>query len=332
MNDSAVWAANGEFEMSAERARELAWIATGGQTGVIGPGSLQVRAQETPGDSVRIFPGGFSIQATPEGSIGYSSAPWQSYMRALCQTLTVPIRATGSSGGRIDVVGLVIDDPQYEGTSDSVDWDAHQFFRPHVVENVSVEDTLPHHFSSLRRPFLPLARVTIPASTATIADSMIRDLRYLAVRREWTVPPILTTLSSTWSHSDSNGVSQELDQMGRIDIPPWATNVKIDGEIVGAESRNGWSRGDARLRMWIAGEHILSYPIPWQSPDDPVRFTIPIADSIEIPEHLRGRYILARFVLRMHAGPGTLFLFKGGTFFRLRLTFEEAPTHDLLRR
>ena len=328
MNDTAVWAANGGFEMSAERARELAWIATGGQTGVIGPGSLRVRATATPGPNVRIFPGAFAAQATPGSGMGYTSAPWQSYMRAVYQTLTVPIRATNSSGARTDVIGIIIDDPQYEGTSGSVNWGTHKFFRPHVVENAP-NSTRPEHFANLGRPFVPLARIRIPSNTATITNSMIEDLRFLAVRREWAAPPLVTSVSTGLVRQNNETGWVDLDAIGEIDVPQWATSVKIDGEIVGAAHMSGWVRGEALLRFSAAAQTQSSPALPWRSPDDTSRFQIPIAGQMTLADVSRGAPAVMRFRVRVLGGTGRLQFNVGSTYYRLRLTFEEAPTIDL---
>lgn len=328
MNDSAVWAVDGSFGTSAERARELAWIATGGQTGVIGPGSLRVRAVSTPGSNVRIFPGGFAIQATPGGSIGYTSAPWQSYMRALYQTTNVPIRATGSSGGRTDVVGIVIDDPNFEGNADSVNWGTHQFFRPHVVENAPAGASRPEYFASLQRPFLPLARVNIPASTATITNSMITDLRFLAVSRESQVA-FVAAVGQTRNLQSGSGW-QDLEQFAVLQIPQWATHMKLDGEIIGVANAQGFVRGEAHVRFNAGGSNRLSSIVPWRSESNNWgRMELPIAGRIDLTETERGREGNFRFRVRVLDGDGMLRISEEIAHYRLRVTFEEAPTAEL---
>lgn len=252
-NPNAVWAANGEFSMSAERAREVSWGLGGGQTGIIGPESLQVRATPTPGGNVRVLPGMFTIAATPEHltmQTGYTSAPWQSYMRGVYQTQTVPISPTGSSGSRIDVVGIEINDPQYEG-NDSPDWENHQFWRVRVIEGASVGWNRPHHFGHLGRPFLPLARITIPANTGTITNAMITDLRFLAVRREDTVeflePANPGSGNLTIGPSQTDWVS--LPEVQNISVPQWATHVQLKATLTSARVTSGTLSGSMRIQF-----------------------------------------------------------------------------------
>lgn len=333
MNDSAVWASDGEHRMSSEQARVLSWIGSGGQTGVVGPGSLEVRPTPTPGGEVQILPGAFTIQATPGGSVGYTSAPWQSYVRGLAQTLTVPIRATGSSGGRTDVVGIVIDDPVYEGTAEGMsqdDWDSHQFFRPHVVENAPPGAARPESFANLQRPFLPLARITIPASTATITASMITDIRFIAWSRDWQHPPLLRSVQQGYRISSSETGWRELEQISGIRVPQWATRVKVSGEIIGAAVESGMLRGDVRVRFNAGGSSLVTSDIPWRSPDGgSSRLEIPVAGEIPLQEQHRGREAHMRFLVRANSGTGTLRLSIEEAFYRLNLTFEEAPTIGL---
>ena len=247
MPDNAVWAVTGP-EHDARMARELAWIATGGQTGIVGPESLEVRAQNTPNNTVRIMPGGFSIAATSQqANIGYTSAPWQSYMRAIYSPLTVEIDATGSSGGRTDVVGIVIDDPEFEGTSPDVD--AHQYWRPHVARNVGNNATRPEHFASLGRPFIPLAQVHVPANTATITDSMITDIRFMAVSRTHT-RELIQDVSDTEHFSIPASQTSWLTvaTFSGIQQPQWATTLRLAMQLGPVYALDDSVNGQFRVR------------------------------------------------------------------------------------
>lgn len=254
-NTNAVWAANGEFSMSAERAREVAWALSGGQTGIVGPESLQVRATPTPGGNVRVLRGMFTMAATPEHLMmqtGYTSAPWQSYMRGVYQTQEVEISSTGSSGGRIDVVGIEINDPQYEGTTDSVDWENHQFWRIRVIEGANQGWNRPHHFGHLGRPFLPLARINIPANTGTITNSMITDLRFLAVERERTREFLEAANPGTGNlvigPSQTDWVS--LPETTGLSVPQWATHVQLKASLTSARvTGSGTMSGFMRIQF-----------------------------------------------------------------------------------
>ena len=253
-NPNAVWAANGEFSMSAERAREVVWALGGGQTGIVGPESLAVRAADTPDGTVRVRPGVFTMAATPEHlfmQTGYTSAPWQSYMRGVYQTQEVEINPTGSSGGRIDVVGIEINDPQYEG-NESPDWENHQFWRIRVLEGANQGWNRPHHFGHLGRPFLPLARINIPANTGTITNSMITDLRFMAVRREDTQE--FLEPANPGSGNLVIGPDQtdwlSLPEVEDLPVPQWATHVQLKAALTSARvTGSGTMSGQVRLQF-----------------------------------------------------------------------------------
>lgn len=332
MPGNAIWAVTGP-EHDASMARELAWIATGGQTGVVGPWSCEVRAQPTPGNTVRIMPGGFAIAATSQSAaIGYTSAPWQSYMRSIREPVTVDIDATGSSGGRTDVVGFVVDDPEFEGTSP--DPDTHQYWRPHVVRNAGNGSTRPEHFASLSRPFIPLAQVRIPSSTATITSAMIYDLRQMAIRRTESRTFVLEPTSSSGRRIGPGQTTfTDLESITISDIPSWATRVVVDGELTSLIVRDGSGSGTSavgsgRLRgqLTVGGQsHQTPNTQVWQN-ENWERFNAPIAGNLDItPGQNSGTFT---FQMRYGAyGDGDIQIHEGtyfSCFYRLRLTFEEA--------
>lgn len=258
VNPNAVWAADGKFSMPTEIARLVPWLAAGGQTGIVGPESLRVTPAPTPGSSVRIRPGVFVIAATPEHQTiqtGYTSAPWQSYMRALFQTQTVTINSTGTSGPRIDVVGIEIVDPTIENTAEGMSdaaWLDHQFWRVRVIEGANQGQSRPHHFASLARPFLPLARINIPANTGTITQAMITDLRFMAVEREKTVE--FMEPANTGSSNLTLGQSQtdwySFPEILGITVPQWATHVTLKGTLTSFRvAGSGTASGAARLQF-----------------------------------------------------------------------------------
>lgn len=283
MPDNAIWAVTGP-EHDARMARELAWIATGGQTGIVGPDSLEVRAQSTPNNTVRIMPGGMSIAATSQfAAIGYTSAPWQSYMRAIYQSLTVEIDQTGSSGGRTDVVGIVVDDPEFEGTSP--DPDAHQYWRPHVVRNAGNNATRPEHFASLGRPFLPLAQVRIPSSTATITNSMIYDLRFLAVSRSHTQELIqqVSTGSNQLIGPDQTSWLTLVSFEG-LQVPQWATQAQIQFQLGPIHATSDAANGQFRVRTVGQNQSVTSETTLFAGPhtSPPTRFYLHTAGVLRV--------------------------------------------------
>lgn len=336
-NENAVWATNGPFKMSAERGREVAEVASGGQTGIVGPLALEVRSTSTPGPQVEVLPGMFSIQGTPTGLTGYTSAPWQSYIRASQQTMTVPIQGTDSSGGRTDIIGIEINDPQYEGTTDSVDWATHEFWRIRVLTSQPNGRTLPHHFD-LGRPFMPLARIRIPASTATITDDMIEDLRFMAVSRTHLQ---LLTYAVQSNRVLQPGLTHQVELARDVTIPQWATHMVIMGDLKGAsvsrvpgsQASGVGARGWARPRVMVGS--ITQNPendfrlerTRWGAWDVPhnTRIEIPMSGEWTIPEDRRGATFRINAQIDTDSGYDNVGLNAGATRFDLTLFFQETP-------
>lgn len=325
-NESVVWAVNGASH-DAQLAREQTWINTGGQTGIVGPASLEVRAQPTPGGSVRVMPGGFAIAATPGGSVGYTNAPWQSYGKAVYQTTTVAIAPTGSSGSRTDVVGIIINDPQYEGTSGSVDYETHQFWSFHVIQNANAFSNRAEQFG-LSRPFLPLAQVTIPANTATITNAMITDLRFLAVERSAQDSVVQRPSEDRTLNVFSTPQYVSLDQINSIVIPQWATHVKLDGEIVGAAATgSGDVNGITRFAFSPGSGNKYTGSVPFNESNSWSRFSLPAFGTIALDDNDRGRRAFIRFQVQRTSGAGGLSITSGLSAYRLRVSFVENPTN-----
>lgn len=218
-------------EHSAQQFRMMIKDLARDNQGVTTGSDLKVTALSTPGAGVQIGDG----SAVIAGKV----SPVQGYYTAYnIGTDTVPIAATGGVG-RSDMLILRVEDPEYEGTRDP-ETDPIVFFE--VISNVSPSaTTVPAGYSAI-----PLARIDIPASTATITNSMIKDLRQVAnPRRErilipYYFPGPLTEISgtsTTW-RTHPNLVIENLA------IPSWAASAKIvfsvtnlrlaDGNVFGA--------------------------------------------------------------------------------------------------
>ncbi|MCD1287348.1 MULTISPECIES: hypothetical protein [unclassified Brevibacterium] len=156
------WAIGNGAENSVELARAGITSATSGATGIAEPGDFIVKALPTPGAAVRVHKGGGVIKSTYPGVFGQSYAVQeQSYT-------DVPVAATGSSAGATKYVYVLIKDPQYGGQN------------PPSVENGPYNDYAVTTTLPVDQPYLLLAKINQPKSTATIAQAMIEDLRKVA--------------------------------------------------------------------------------------------------------------------------------------------------------
>jgi hypothetical protein len=203
---------------SAQTFRMMLRDLARGSEGVTEGNDLKVSQLGTPGASVQIGDG--------SGVIRGRASTWQGHYTAYnIGTDTKAISSTGSSG-RTDMLVLRVLDPSYEGGLNPAS-DQICFFD--IVSNVSSTATSPPAGMSA----IPLARITLPAFTSTITDSMITDLRKIANPRRETglyteSPASLSTgiggTSGTFSNfSTASGWS--------LSVPYWATAMKLNIQV-----------------------------------------------------------------------------------------------------
>jgi hypothetical protein len=237
-------------EHSAQQFRMMIKDLARDNQGVTTGSDLKVTALSTPGAGVQVGDG----SAVIAGKI----SPVQGYYNAYnIGSDTVDIAATGGTG-RSDMLVLRVEDPDYEGDRNpgGENPDPIVFFE--VIPNVSSSaTTVPAGYSAV-----PLARIDIPASTATITNAMIKDLRQVAnPRRERILTPYyafgslveISGTSSTWkTHPNLT--------LATLDIPSWAAVAKIvfsvtnlrlaDGAVFGA-FRFMLGTEEAGQEVWI---------------------------------------------------------------------------------
>ncbi len=229
----------GGFEHSAEVMRAALAAATSGAEGLVNAGDFKVTPTAVPGTNVSVAPGNALIRNS------YGGGGAQTYaVRAPSQT-QLPIQATGSAGGRSDLVVARIDDPTYAGGPfDAATFEAAKF---EVIRGVPA-DTKSVKGLRLTYPAIPLARITLPASTGTVTASMITDLRKLAQpkkERHLFVYPLTLADGNMPLQSASGQWWPKLDSW-RVDIPTWAQRARIIGQWAGvvlkAPTGNAWGR------------------------------------------------------------------------------------------
>lgn len=296
----------GGAENYGELARADAFIGSSGATGVIDPTDFAVSALPTPGAAVRITKGTGVIRSTYPGVVG------QSYVVQERDHTDVPVEATGSSGAVKKYVYLLIEDTQYTGQP------------PESVEDgpynsYHVTTTLPQF-----QPYLLLAEINQPKSTATIEDEHITDRRELAMpRREQLMfgrprlgsdDPSGTPSSGNLSWSVADGGEYFPGGSGSpntfdVFVPEWATRILIDASWMsvrygGNANPHGqyWVEyGDEyRSRTWpgkqqfeYATQHFM-FNSPGRS-NDSMRMDWRLMSSQHIAKKLRGKTITVAF-------------------------------------
>lgn len=284
---------------SAEVGRLLAYATSSGSEGVIEPADLRVTALPVPGGKVRVNPGPCIIINRAGG------ASRQSYVARNAIAHDVDIAATGSGGSRRDMVIARIEDPQYEG-QEPADYTTAQFVFTRVLQNVPASaiaspKAARDYLRTLNLTAIPLAAVTLPASTATVTGDMIKNLREVAMpRKERTV--------MTWNVT-ANGVQplkatatageewpKEADFL--VDVPEWASvaNIIITwGSIYQPNGANNYGNvwgyiGDPKASDYTP---IVVPEGRYDKPDNAgvTRGTYMVAHPRAVPANMRGKTV-----------------------------------------
>lgn len=301
--DKTPWAVGGGALHSVEVARLLAFATSGDREGIITPGDLKVTATAVPGENVQVASGAALILNRSAGGAQ------QTYIarRPSAEDL-VKITATGSSGGRTDLVIAKIEDPQYPPTQIPPDWTDAQFVFTRVIEGVPA-GTKSAKELNLGYPAIALARIALPANTATITNAMITDLRKVAIpkRQEemFSTPstggPLLTPINALTSD-----VYVDWPKAAKwdVEVPDWATHAFVRADVVQYVLKgNTQAVGRARVRFGSVYGATSSYDENYGGTAH--RNSIAMASKLAIPASMRGTVqTLSTQGLRSSTGAG----------------------------
>lgn len=333
--DPVPWFIGGAAEHSAEAARNIAWNATQGRTGVANPSSLKVSQLATAGGGVRVSPGGGAIEST------YAGASQQTYTvrNDASETVSVPANTGSSTITRYVVVR--VSDPQYAGSAPS-----NPVVGPYVSFQVASSQSSTH-------PQLVLARLRIPPNTSTITSSMITDMRELLSPRRTEVvfarPRVLGDSSAGVNLTVRHATGGEYFPGGngspntfRHEIPEWCTRVVIDANWMGVRYQasrsvygNYWIEfGDEyRERTWPNNQQweYATQIFAFNNADsgDASRDNWQLMDAVYMPPKLRGKEVTFAFKGSLSASSDTGVSMDHLGGLGLRLTFaEQAVDYD----
>lgn len=297
---------------SAEQFRAMVQDLARGAEGITQGTDLKVTQLGTPGGSVQVASGSGVVR-------GRVNAFQGSYAVRNQGTDTVNIASTGGSP-RSDMLILRVEDPQYEGTLNP-EVDNINYFQ--IISNVSSSaTTIPDG-----RTGIPLARIDIPASTSTITDAMIKDLRTIAnPRRDRQMYPHSPASASTEITGSASSWGYFTTEAGwNLAVPTWASKalIRIDMYSVRVSTANFY--GAVRA---VFGSSLLV--VQAVSVDDNQgtairRINVGIADTITIPDAYRGTTQLLRPQAAGYSGNTGRISVDGSSTFVYEVEFYEGP-------
>lgn len=313
MTLSPAWAVDGG-RVPASVARMLAWAATNGSNGVVQATDLAVTALPVPGGAVNVAPGG-ALMVNRFGG----RAQAQTYVTANDATIQVTIPAT-SSTARTDYLILRVDDWHFDSSQ--------QPDNPLDATYCSLQRVT--SLTGIAYPYVPLAKITIPASTGTITPAMITDLRQVANPRTkrvlrpnaliWSEKETLTVTTAQGEYWPNKGGGQD------VVIPEWATRVKIRADWLSVLV----PAGDVQGRVWVSfgdwdgkswGKASQDFAFDNVAGSSPNRQNFAVVDEMPIPANLRGRSVHFQAWAKKLGTTGPVI--DGLSGFILDLTFEE---------
>jgi hypothetical protein len=271
----------GGAQHSASLARKFAFAALGGQEGIIGSADLEVRALAVPGPQIRAYPG---LAGILNRAAGYKN---ELYLASLVTEDVVNIAATSAAGPRSDMIIARIENPYPTGEPwpDPTDPKVGPYVRTAVLSNVpNTAVTIPATYAG--QSAIPLARIDMPTSTATVAQSYITDLRFMA--------PVLRSSQRTMLQVGAGDTLFEdvytiwpfaLNLPTKI--PAWATKASINIAITGSRMPVGSARGDIRAGLGTLKTQTNVFDLSNTSSGED-RDDVHCGGSVSIPASMRG--------------------------------------------
>ena len=178
------WAVGGGAVIPEDVARMIPYFMFNKTEGVLGATDLEVKALATPGSSVRVSPGGFVVLGRASGQF------YEAYMGKNPSDHILSVAANNSASSRSDLVVARVIDPYVAGSPWGIPNDRPNgpYVEPFIIQGVPSTirtiRSLGNNWSAI-----DLARIDIPANTATITQGMIVSLRSRVSAAPQQVPP-----------------------------------------------------------------------------------------------------------------------------------------------
>lgn len=291
-----IWAIEGGAEHSARLARLGAWVSMGGLEGVLGSTECEVKPLDVPGTKVRIMPGAGGIlnRALNHGH--------EMYLFDLVEEDDIDVPASGAGAARSHLVVARVENPYLDGEAWPIppaeDRDKGPYGRGRLIPDVPSNTTSIQQVSP-GTSAITLARIDVPASTGTIVQVMVHDLRTVVnpltggsqgPGGTTDPPPVVIPGEGTVLSTDSETQNWPDGHPWEIDIPAQATHADLSMNATGVRLSGG--SFTAHMRMVI--DSIGALPdklIPFDHPGGAGVVQVPFAlvyPDFPIPAALRG--------------------------------------------
>lgn len=294
----------------AQQFRNLVADLARDNEGVTRGTDLKVTQLGTPGSSVQV--------ASGTGIVRGRAATYQgSYAVMNVGATNVAVAATGASP-RSDMLILRVEDKEYEGNISPVTGQVNYF---QIISGVSSSaTTIPDG-----RTGIPLARIDIPASTSTITNAMVKDIRTIAnPRRDRTLSiQAPSTLSTEITGAASTFANFSTAAGWSLAIPTWASTAKI--LITVAQIRYSTAPYYGGIRATF-GASLTVQPVNLDDNQTGIRRgTVAFADNLTIPDAYRGTTQTLRVQAAGYTGNTGKVGVDGSTTLIADVEFFEAP-------
>lgn len=225
--------------LGSSLVRRGEFAATSGSQGIVQKGDLEVNALPVPGIGVQIESGVGIVRND------YQDSPNETYVVSNPGVHTIPSSEMPAASGvaRSFILAIVIGDPDFSqaghpwmGADDPPDGEEQSFeyVRPTLIQVSAGVTEL-----DVAYPALVLARIDIPASTTTILQSYIHDLRTLAQPRQ--EQQAFVSPSGTWTNGSPVRIPSGAayndwgasDYSPSITIPSWASRAIVIASVNG---------------------------------------------------------------------------------------------------
>jgi len=255
MVDGVPWAVGGGAEIQVEALRLLSYVAIGGQEGVLGGTDFKVKSSDPDGPGVVVSKGAAGTLNYGAGADGGQ----QAYLaRQAADSDPIAIAPTGSGGGRTDLVALVIEDPQYAGQPAPASVKNGPYAKLVVYQGVAANVWKLSHVDP-GQTGIALARIAIPAVTATITDAMITDLRVPMSAR---TSPFAQVINTPTGRAMPQGVYGDWLFGPTVRIPPWANRVAMSATVSAATAAPDVSSGGLSLVLGSMATPTVAFSLP----------------------------------------------------------------------